>query len=79
MEPDVNVLALCKGEEHYVFIYDDQSQNAMIDALRDLAANPEIQLNWFDAIVLTEKVREQVDPVREPTGEVMTPRIFGEG
>jgi hypothetical protein len=56
---EVNVLALIKGEERYVFVYDDASRSALIDALRDQAADPRLSLNWFDAAVLTEKAREQ--------------------
>jgi hypothetical protein len=56
---EFNVLALIKGEERYVFIYDDDSRAELIDALRDQAADPGLTLTWFDAAVLTEKAREQ--------------------
>jgi hypothetical protein len=57
---EFNILALIKGEERFVFVYDDESRAELIDALRDQAADPRITLNWFDAAVLTEKAREQV-------------------
>jgi hypothetical protein len=56
---EFNVLALVKGQEHYVFIYDDDSRQPLIDALRDHAADPRLSFNWFDAAVLTQKAREQ--------------------
>jgi hypothetical protein len=56
---EVNVLALVKGAERYVFVYDDASRSALIDALRDHAADPALNFSWFDAAVLTEKAREQ--------------------
>jgi hypothetical protein len=56
---ELNVLALIKGEERYVFVYDDASRAHLIDALRDHAADPRLSFNWFDAAVLTEKAREQ--------------------
>ncbi|MCI0641353.1 MAG: hypothetical protein L0Y70_19920 [Gemmataceae bacterium] len=56
---DFNVLALIKGQEHYIFVYDDGSQDELVDAFRDLAADPHHSLNWFDALVLTKKAREQ--------------------
>jgi hypothetical protein len=56
---EINVLALIKGEEHYVFVYDDASRADLIDAFRDQAANPMLSLTWFDAMVLTTKAREQ--------------------
>jgi hypothetical protein len=70
---EVNVLALIKGEEHYIFVYDDASRPQLIDNFRDLASNPEVNLSWFDAMVLTTKAREQehaeaTPVVHEPGG-----------
>ena len=59
MRRELNVLALIKGAERYVFIYDDGSRQPLIDTFRDQAANPELSLNWFDAAVLTEKAGQQ--------------------
>jgi hypothetical protein len=56
---ELNVLALLKGEERYVFVYDDDSQPQLLDAVRDQAADPGLSLSWFDASVLTRKAREQ--------------------
>jgi hypothetical protein len=56
---EFNILALIKGEERYVFVYDDNSRAELIDAFRDQAADPGLSLSWFDAAVLTEKAREQ--------------------
>jgi hypothetical protein len=56
---EVNVLALIKGQEHYIFVYDDASRGQLIDNFRDLAASPDVNLSWFDAMVLTTKAREQ--------------------
>ena len=56
---DLNVLALIKGGERFVYVYDDGSREAVIAALRDQAADPEVTLNWFDAAVLTERARHQ--------------------
>jgi hypothetical protein len=56
---EFNILALIKGDERFVFVYDDESRADLIDALRDQAADPQMTLNWFDAAILTEKAREQ--------------------
>ncbi len=56
---DLNVLALLKGQERYVFVYDEASRRDILDSIRDHAANPTIPLNWFDAAVLTERARVQ--------------------
>ena len=59
MRRELNVLALIKGNERYVYVYDDPSRPALIDLFRDQAADPRLNLTWFDAAVLTEKAREQ--------------------
>ena len=67
MANELNVLALVKGPEHYIFIYDDNSRPHVIDTFRDQAADPGLSLNWFDAMVLTTKAREQADMEAMPT------------
>lgn len=59
---ELNVLAMYKGDEKYIFIYDDRSRDALITNFRNQAANPECNLNWFDVSVLTRKMDEQTDP-----------------
>ena len=59
MRREFNVLALLKGAERYVFVYDDEAHEPLIDVLRDNAADPQLSFTWFDAAVLTEKAREQ--------------------
>jgi hypothetical protein len=65
---EFNVLALIKGEERFIYIYDDASRPDLIDAFRDLAADPAVNFSWFDAAVLTDKARQQAaDSARETT------------
>ena len=59
MRQELNVLALIKGTEKYVFVYDDASRQLLIDTFRDQAADPRVSFTWFDAAVLTEKAWEQ--------------------
>ncbi len=63
MRREFNILALLKGEERYVFVYDDESRASLIDAFRDAAAEPSLSFSWFDATVLTQKAREQANAV----------------
>ncbi len=60
MTQDLNVLALFKGVERYVFVFDDHSRDELIAVIRNAAADPTVSLNWFDAAVLTERARQQV-------------------
>jgi len=65
MTRELNVLALIKGEERYIFVYDDESSDVLINEIRDKAANPNIRINWFDAAVLTERIRHQLASPQE--------------
>jgi len=56
---EFNVLALVKGQERDIYVYDDDSRQPLIEALRDNAADPRLSFSWFDAAVLTRKAREQ--------------------
>lgn len=59
MASEVNVLALFKGAEKFIYVYDDESRDAVIDVIREAAADPHVAVNWFDAAVLTERARQQ--------------------
>jgi hypothetical protein len=61
---EFNILALVKGQERYIFVYDDDSRTPLLDAFRDQAADPRLSFSWFDAAVLTEKAREQEEAAR---------------
>lgn len=55
---DINVLALVKGEERYVFLFDDAHRAECLRTLGRFASNPELTFSWYDAAVLSQKVRQ---------------------
>jgi hypothetical protein len=64
MSSEVSVLTLVKGADRFVYVYDDDSQEELIDAIRNHAADPALALTWFDANILTRRAREQVKSFR---------------
>ncbi|HMP02459.1 MAG TPA: hypothetical protein PKD86_18540 [Gemmatales bacterium] len=60
MSQELNVLALVKGRERYVFVYDDASHRGLIAALHAWAAHPHLSFSWFDAAVLAERSQQQL-------------------
>ena len=66
MGRELNVLALVKGEERYVYVYDDASRSDLLDTFRAHAAEPALSLNFFDAAVLTRKAHEQAAAAPPP-------------
>ena len=59
MTQDINVLALVKGSERYVFLYDDDSRAEALRTLGRFASNPELSFTWYDAAVLSQKIRHE--------------------
>lgn len=57
MQKSVNVLALVKDGERYVFLYDEKSVATLLQTLGRYAADPELNFSWYDAAVLSQKVR----------------------
>ena len=51
MERGMNVLALVKGTERYVFLYDDESHRALLQAMGRFAADADLSFTWYDAAV----------------------------
>ena len=70
---EFNVLALVKGDHRYIFVYDDVSRQQLIEAIRDQAADPNLSLTWFDAMVLTKKAQEQAEEQRGETAVSVEP------
>lgn len=54
----INVLALLKGSERFVFLYDDESADQLLQTLGKYAADPELNFSWYDAATLSQRVRK---------------------
>ncbi len=59
MSRDINVLALVKGKERYVFLYDDESRAETLRTLGRFASNPDLSFTWYDAAVLSQRIRQE--------------------
>jgi len=55
---EINVLALVKGNERYVFLFDDDNRVEMLRQFGRFAANPDLSFTWYDAAVMSQKVRQ---------------------
>ncbi len=54
---DINVLALVKGEERYIFLFDDSNRSETLRIMGRYASNAELSFTWYDAAILSQKVR----------------------
>jgi len=58
MKTTLNVIAIVKKTEQYLFIYDDDSEQETIRTFGRFAADKELSFSWMDAQRLTQKLRQ---------------------
>ena len=58
MTKRINVLALVKDSERYVFFYDDQSTAILLATLGRYASDKSLSFTWYDAALLSIKARK---------------------
>jgi hypothetical protein len=71
---DINVLALVKGAERYIFLYDDSNRAETLRTLGRYASDPELSFTWYDAAVLSQKIRQQTRSAEQTTRRFHTPQ-----
>jgi len=59
---DRQFIAFVKGNDHYVFVYDDTEcdRHELLRTFGRFAANADLNFTWYDAVVLTQQVREKI-------------------
>lgn len=67
----MKLLGLKRGEERYIFLYDDVSVPQLLQTLGRYAADPELRFEWRDAAELAGMERGKMP---EFTQEVEPPR-----
>ena len=69
---DINVLAMVKGDERYVFLFDDESRAETLRLLGRYASNPELSFSWQDAAILSQRIRQEA-PISEKRFDLPLP------
>lgn len=57
MQRGINVIALVKETDRYIFLYDSESASTLLQTMGRFAADAELNFSWYDAAVLSQKVR----------------------
>ena len=60
MNGEINVVALVRGEEQYIFMFDEANRTETLRMLGRYAADPELSFTWYDAAVMSQKVRDML-------------------
>lgn len=58
MSRAVNVLALVRDGQRYVFLYDDHSVETVLSKFAEFASDCELDFTWYDAAMLSQRVRQ---------------------
>ena len=66
MNDDINVLALVQGSDRYIFLYDDDNRAETLRMLGRYASNPDLSFSWYDAAVLSQKIRQEFKESLQP-------------
>lgn len=58
--PELNVVAIVKDSERYLFLFDDDSQSSqqLMKTLGRFAADKDLSFTWCDAAIASQKVRQ---------------------
>ena len=59
MEQDTKAIALIKGEERYIFLYNEDKHQEVLRLFGRYASDPNLSFSWYDAAVLGQKVRQE--------------------
>ncbi len=54
---DRQFVALVKDGQRYVFFYKDEDIPKILQTLGRFAADPELSFSWYDAAVVSQKIR----------------------
>ena len=71
---DINVLALVKGEERYIFLFDDERRSEALRTLGRFASNPELSFSWYDAAVLSQRIRQSAAEAAQEVQQLPPPK-----
>jgi len=55
----LNVLAIAKDGERFLFLYDDDSVEELIRVLGQYAADTELNFSWYDAALLSKRIKDR--------------------
>ncbi len=69
MSRAMNVLALVRDGQRYVFLYDDHSVEQVLAKMAQFAEDSELDFTWYDAAVLSDRVRHLQGAEQQSTTE----------
>lgn len=56
---DINVLTLKRGDREFRFVFRDDQLDEVCQSIASLAANPDVPFSWYEAALLSRRVRDR--------------------
>jgi len=53
----INVTCLIRGEQKYIFLYDDSNVSQAIQMAGKWAADQDLAFSWYDAALVSQRIR----------------------
>jgi hypothetical protein len=66
---DINVLAMEKGDEKYIWLYGDDRLIDLMRSLGKFASDPDLSFTWYDAAVLSNRARQTAAAAKQKETE----------
>lgn len=61
----LNTIAIAKGNERYIFVYDDANRAECLRTMGRFASNPDLSFTWFDCAQASQRIRQGADKERK--------------
>jgi hypothetical protein len=58
--PELKLLSLMKGQQHYCFRYEVGDESKVLNALVEMVHQPETGFDWFDAAVMSHQLGQHL-------------------
>lgn len=59
---DLHMIVIVKGEERYVFMFTPAKRDMALRQIGAWASNPELSFSWYDAAIVSQRVRAATEP-----------------
>ncbi len=60
-DKDFHILALVKGEHHFIYTFDKNGWDELVETLCQQAEDETLNFTWFDAALLSHRAKSQLE------------------
>ncbi|MDA7950564.1 MAG: hypothetical protein MPJ24_03665 [Pirellulaceae bacterium] len=72
---NIHVVALVKGKERFVFLFDENKHEEALRTFGRYASNPQLSFTWYDAAILGKRIRRIIERKEGQTANSSASRL----